>query len=96
MNSNTNCFSNNIQLYVTIKDIDIIGILNNAVNSIFENKFIGVLLRDRSHGVFKQNIIKNNLSQIYFSYNCKQYMDEIIKGNFVEGRHDYEYSCNIF
>ena len=66
------------------------------MNSIFENKFIGVLLRDRSHGVFKQNIIKNNLSQIYFSYNCKQYMDEIIKGNFVEGRHDYEYSCNIF
>ncbi len=64
-------------------------------NTIQDNKFVGVILRDRSEGVLTQNIIKNNLSQIYFSYDCKPLMNEIVKGNFVDGRHDYEYSCNI-
>ena len=64
-------------------------------NTIQENKFVGVIIRDRSEGVLTQNIIKNNLSQIYFSYDCKPLMNEIVKGNFVDGRHDYEYSCNI-
>jgi len=87
-----NIIKKNNRSGVLIADLSKPKFMNNTIS---ENKFLGVFIRDRSSGVFTQNIIKNNLSQIFFSYDCKPIMDEIIKGNFVDGRYDYDYSCNI-
>ena len=76
------------------------GILDELGNilclPIYENCFIGLLVRDSSQGRFKDNLIRQNVIQFYLSKDCLNQKKYIIKLNDVQGRHEVADYCSVF
>ena len=65
-------------------------------NQVKDNKFIGIMFRDGSKGVYENNIIENNPTQCYYTNSCKNLIDKKKEKNKINGRIDTETRCVIF
>jgi F-box protein 11 len=65
-------------------------------NNIFENQFIGVILKKKSTGNFIDNHIKSSTCSVYFYRGSESKKDEIERENLIEGRVDVQSACTIF
>ena len=65
-------------------------------NEIYENYFIGLLVRDNSEGRFKDNLIRQNVIQFYLSKDCLNQKNYVKRLNDVQGRFEVADYCSVF
>jgi len=67
--------------------------INNKIN---DNHFLGLFIREESTGTYRNNEMKNNISQLYLASNCLDLLPQLEEHNVIEGRKDLAKKCIIF
>ena len=69
------------------------NMVNNKIN---DNHFLGLFIREESKGIYVNNEMKNNISQLYLSNDCSNLLQKLETENIIEGRKDIPKNCIIF
>ena len=88
-----NEFYKNMRTAVLLSDSSTATMLKNEV---CENYFIGLLVRDKSQGRFKDNLIRQNVIQFYLSKDCLNQKSYVKRLNDVQGRYEVADYCSVF
>lgn len=83
---------NNLRTGVILNDKSLVRLIGNTIH---DNQFLGLFIKEESGGDFLNNDLNLNISQLYLSYDCNHLYNDIKNKNNISGRVDVSNVCNI-